>query len=556
MSRRVALALHLSELANHFRNIVAHLDRSEVTLLDCAPEGSQESLSIARFAAQWGVATERADAALAAGHCYDVVVSNQMQVLPFDDGVPRLTRLGRRQVRLLYALGKLRWNLSDWNSHYHRILCFGPYQRALFQWAFPGVVVDEVGYPRFDHFFDDEPTRDEAMRRFGLDPARRTVVWLPTYGSLSSIDAYLGPVASLTAGCNVIVKAHPGTPLQEPERWARLCGSSIKVVEQSDLDNVVLFRIADWVLADYGGSAFGALYTRKPVLLLNAPGDLFAADTGWGSADLALRRWLPNLDPSQAERVGELLFDDSLWASLSSTRSALRRELFTDCDGGSGQRAAASILEEAGRHGGTPRPSTPALDRSREPPDALLELRAGESDSSAPAHWAVGYRWRDAWRWADQGLRERDRQLAVGRARTRALEAERTLDGQRIAELESARTELQSRLEGSLSESARLQDALAHESASHAREVAAHAQARTESDALRNELAATRGELRRTRLECDQAQVDRARTADILGNAEAALARLTTALDSPRFLLGHLRRVLRNRFGPRRKENP
>ncbi|MEZ5730019.1 MAG: hypothetical protein R3E48_19805 [Burkholderiaceae bacterium] len=81
MSRRIALALHLSELANHFRNIVAHLDRSEVTLLDCAPEGSQESLSIARFAAQWGVATERADA-LAAGQCYDVVVSNQMQVLP------------------------------------------------------------------------------------------------------------------------------------------------------------------------------------------------------------------------------------------------------------------------------------------------------------------------------------------------------------------------------------------------------------------------------------------------------------------------------------------
>ncbi|MEZ5730020.1 MAG: hypothetical protein R3E48_19810 [Burkholderiaceae bacterium] len=404
--------------------------------------------------------------------------------------MPRLTRLGRRQVRLLYALGKLRWNLSDWNSHYHRILCFGPYQRALFEWAFPGVVVDEVGYPRFDHFFDDEPTRDEAMRRFGLDPARRTVVWLPTYGSLSSIDAYLGPVASLTAGCNVIVKAHPGTPLQEPERWARLCGSSIKVVEQSDLDNVVLFRIADWVLADYGGSAFGALYTRKPVLLLNAPGDLFAADTGWGSADLALRRWLPNLDPSQAERVGELLFDDSLWASLSSTRARCAGNSFTDCDGGSGQQAAGQHSRRSRpprRHAPTVHTGPGSLARAAR---CAVELRPGESDSprrpigrsvTAGAMPGVGQ---------TRVCASATANLRSG-ASTRALEAERTLDGQRIAELESARSELQSRLEGSLSESARLRDALAHESASHAREVAAYAQARTESDALRNELAAT-----------------------------------------------------------------
>ncbi|MEZ5659099.1 MAG: hypothetical protein R3E83_11385 [Burkholderiaceae bacterium] len=179
MGARYAFAMHVSELANHFRNIVAHLDPAEVVLLDCAPAGSPESSRINAVAAEWGCwcVVPRKHWPTAAATTWSYRTRCMCCRLPMAN---RFAQARSAPGALLYALGKLRWNLSAWNVHYDRIFCFGPYQRALFARVFPTVGVDEVGYPRFDRFFEPDPPREQAMHALGLDPNRPTVVWLPT----------------------------------------------------------------------------------------------------------------------------------------------------------------------------------------------------------------------------------------------------------------------------------------------------------------------------------------------------------------------------------------
>jgi hypothetical protein len=340
---RIAFAIHLSELTNHYAAIWEGLPPGTFELVYSSddPESNRRT---ARFAEVHGYPASYVGDVLAEGRSFKAVVSNHMGAAGRIGTEYGVTRLGRLQARLMYSLGKDGWNFQQWNKQYDVILCYGPYQASrLAEFERPRVV--QVGYPRFDRFFSIAESRRDIVARLGGDPDRPTLVWLPTWANECSIPAFADTIASLRDEMNVLVKVHPLTATQGPYHMGCLEEAGLRSVADVDFDNVELFYAADIVAADYGGSPFGAIYTDRDLVLLNTPAVDYRGHelSPSGSLDTRLREWILNIDPGEGQLIRDYLRDPAAREQQRGVRGRLRRSVFAPFDGCSA-KAAALVL--------------------------------------------------------------------------------------------------------------------------------------------------------------------------------------------------------------------
>jgi protein O-GlcNAc transferase len=333
---RHGFLLHIPEIVNHMRPIWQRLPAGSFEVIN-AGEG-EDALQIAALAAAESVPCVPVEQRLQSGLRSPVLISNH----PIDpSGVPLIKRLGRINVRLMYALGKAGWNQSAWNALYDAVLCFGPYHVEALA-GFPAVKL-QVGQPRFDAFDALLPERERWLARHGCDPSRRTVVWLPTWKDLSSVGVFDDAVAALCERHNVVVKLHPLMSAQEPDKVAALRALGLNTVIADCSDNLPLYVIADWVLCDYGGPAFGALLTDRNLLLLDRPDAQADPLVGADSPDLRLRESVCHVDADARWQIAGLLEDDALWAQQREVRRLLRQTYFAPYRGCAAELSAACL---------------------------------------------------------------------------------------------------------------------------------------------------------------------------------------------------------------------
>lgn len=332
---RIAFLVHSKELLNHYGCV-----------WDLMPEGSfdvvlhgKAGLPTAADLARWNCNVTTTRALLDAGQAYRCLVSNHPVS---DDGEPLIKRLAEINIRFMYAAGKSGWNLSSWNRLYDVVLCFGPYHAVNFSQACDAVIV-QMGYPRFDRYFNAKVDRKALAEAQGCNPAKPTVVWLPTQGALSSLGHFDAEIGALTDRYNVIVKVHPLTPSAEPLRIAALNRLNLTRIITDAEDNLPLYQLADVMLFDYGGPPLAGIYADKRMVLLNVPG---AADdhlTGDDSPDISIRRHLVNVNVDDNALAG-LLADEATWTLQQHARRTLRSLYFAPHHGFSSHVAAQTLL--------------------------------------------------------------------------------------------------------------------------------------------------------------------------------------------------------------------
>ncbi|BAV78134.1 hypothetical protein PCAU_5925 [Pseudomonas chlororaphis subsp. aurantiaca] len=335
---RLAFFVHTAEMLNHYQAVWSLLgaDAFDVVLHGTHEERAQSRELIGGL----GYSCHGSLDVIKANHRYDVVVSNHSM---YDHGSqPMIKALGHRQVRFMYALGKYKHNFSSWNQHYDLILCFGPWQAERLRECCDAVTF-QMGYPRYDAYFRETSLQGQHPADLALDPAKKTVLWLPTWMELSSISRFADAMAGLCDRYNVIVKTHPLSAEADPEALKLLEQYPFTEVITRVYDNLTLFRCADYVVSDYGGTAFGALYLDKNLLLLNVPDAEQDALTGEESPDVLLRNDIVNLDPEARWRLADLLGDESLWQQQAAVRQRLRRHYFAPSYGFSAELAVLAL---------------------------------------------------------------------------------------------------------------------------------------------------------------------------------------------------------------------
>lgn len=256
-----------------------------------------------------------------------------------------IERLNRTKIiGLQYSMSKERHQYGSWRAICDLNLVYGEYSRQRIEPFSPCRV---VGNPRFDRWFDDklDPVK-LAIIKSRLQPDRKTVLYLPTWGRLSSMSDFGKAIADLSDSYNVIAKVHHNTDSHELNRKGILGQSGLNAVFGASDDLLYLFACADVILSDFSGAIFDAINIGKPVILLQKDAETLDGVEKFG---------LESIEYVLRHQIGEVLSHPAaLRATVDSViegrsdfclkNDALRRLCFEhqkDCGG----LAAAAITE-------------------------------------------------------------------------------------------------------------------------------------------------------------------------------------------------------------------
>lgn len=258
----------------------------------------------------------------------------------YDTGQFVSLQVGRKQIRFMYGadIGD-GWSLQSWNEIYDLFLCHGPNDEKQLKKRFLGKTL-MMGYPRYDEYFNQNLDVGDVLDEFAIDPAKKTILWMSTTGvGASSIPAFAKLISKLFAEYNVIARPHPIAFRAERENIELLESMGYAIDRNVTRNMNKLYRAVDFVLCDFGGSAFSAIYLGKKLILLDVPG---ADNCAWGSgsSNFDLYGHVPVVTVDDFDKIQSFLVDGRSWDEWEDRSKALSDKYFSDYRGSSAARAA------------------------------------------------------------------------------------------------------------------------------------------------------------------------------------------------------------------------
>jgi hypothetical protein len=249
-------------------------------------------------------------------------------------------QIGRTQIRYMYGADLSNaWSLQPWNEMYDIFLCHGTNDQAIISQRFAGKTF-VMGYPRYDDYFRPDLDTSAVRQEFDLASGRKTLLWMPTLGGAgSSIPGFAAPLAALDKHFNLIVRPHPLSFIEEREFIAELEALGFKIDRRATRNMNELFKVADLILADYGGTPFSAVFLGKNVVFLDVPG-ADALPINAESTVLELKQRLPVLGPKDVQHLPAMLSAGSFWAANKKVVDELFDQYFGCPRGGGSARVA------------------------------------------------------------------------------------------------------------------------------------------------------------------------------------------------------------------------
>ena len=252
-------------------------------------------------------------------------------------------RIGIKQIRFMYGADiSDAWSLEKWNEMYDLFLCHGPNDAAELSKRFNGKT-EIMGYPRYDSYFNQDLDISSVLTEFDISSDKKTILWMPTTGKGScSIPDFAKQISALMERFNVIVRPHPISFREDPEYIELLRSLNYQVDSNPMRDMNVLYKVVDFILCDYGGTSFGAIYLDKNLILLDVRGSENARFVV-NSSNLMIRDYFPVLQPGDSSKIELIIDDKQLWEDQQKNRQLLFKKYFAD-NRGQSSRQAAEIL--------------------------------------------------------------------------------------------------------------------------------------------------------------------------------------------------------------------
>ncbi len=224
-----------------------------------------------------------------------------------------------------------------------------------------------VGYTKLDPIFKGKYKRDEVLRRLGLDPDKRTVLFAPTYKP-TCIKYVKDKILEATRGYNLIIKLHPYSwrGSYAPHSHHRIYEKAVKKYDHAVLipkedDNILPYLVAaDTLLSEASSTIFEFLALGKIGIIYDLPHEKLKHHDGTPILDEDPREFLKGayVHIDSPDRLRE-----AIERALNPTDEMLREVekwrnyLFYSLDGRASERAVELILKllEEGGHENVPR---------------------------------------------------------------------------------------------------------------------------------------------------------------------------------------------------------
>lgn len=238
-----------------------------------------------------------------------------------------------RLVSLQYGLAKERHNYGEWRSLADLNLMYGEYSVKKVEHFSPS---EAVGNPKFEGF--DRANAVEVRKRFAdrwssYNPDRPTVLFMPTWGELSSFTTVIPVLGNLQKEMNVIVKIHHNEGKKADQTWQVFArGHGIDLLFDGSADQQELLLVSDLAVSDFSGAIFDAVFAKIPVVLVQIGVESLQGKQKFDLETLEyVRRTEIGLvcnDTTEIEVGIRSVMTSS--AEYVSRAAALRKELFAD----------------------------------------------------------------------------------------------------------------------------------------------------------------------------------------------------------------------------------
>lgn len=259
-------------------------------------------------------------------------------------------QLSKVHIRTVYGLAKNQWNHAEWNRKYDAILCYSNYTKKSLAAAGN---VHIVGNPRFDDWHNNlyNKTLPADLK---INAQKKTILYAPTYGDLSSIIPWAEKLGRLSDEYNIITKLHHGTLYKKPEQTAlKTAKRHLKNIVSDSNITFPLLHQADYVITDNSGFIFDAINADKKIILLHwkEMESILANNTSFScidSPEQEVKAYLPVAN--DMEDLRRYLADDYDWQQHAEKSQYFKSE-YCDAfnDGMAGQRAAQVIIHALGK---------------------------------------------------------------------------------------------------------------------------------------------------------------------------------------------------------------
>lgn len=170
---------------------------------------------------------------------------------------------------LQYGYAKEPYNYGTWRAFADLNLVYGNYSYKRISYFSPTEI---TGCPRYD-LWAQPSFHQKAKESYAkiLDNKKKTVLYAPSWGELSSFQLYIEEVRKLSSYYNVLVKLHHNTLLlaKRYQNYEKAYPELRFFYENEDL--LSLISIADIIISDFSGAIFDAIFCKKPVVLFSIP---------------------------------------------------------------------------------------------------------------------------------------------------------------------------------------------------------------------------------------------------------------------------------------------
>lgn len=215
--------------------------------------------------------------------------------------------------------------------------------------------VHVVGYPKLDPVFRGELDRGEIMARYGLDPARKTVLFAPTYKP-TCLDKVKERILEQTAEYNLIIKLHQYSwrgkyaPHWHHELYEKAVPKypHARLIPPEEHNIIPFIYAADTMLSEASSTIFEFLALGKAGVIFDLECDRLSHHDGMPLLDEDNRMFLEGafVHINSAGQIGEAiqraLNPD---AAMRARIEEMRNLLFYKLDGQASERIV-SIIEE------------------------------------------------------------------------------------------------------------------------------------------------------------------------------------------------------------------
>jgi hypothetical protein len=259
--------------------------------------------------------------------------------------------LGIYNIGFMYGLDNGKASFGGRANIVDIFFCHGPFDEKIISDLYnkPTFI---MGYPRYDKFLlsiDNNNLKTEMRFKFRCDLNKSTILWICTVTeAFSTILTYANEMEILSSEYNIIVRPHPLEISRDSNRFNEKVFETVHkscfiLSDDSSQEMSELYMIADFVVCDYGGSVFSALYLGKRIILLNNKNFIKDPEINVEST-LEIRKIIPGISDDNPIHLSEIIRDKNYWKRNDSLTEAAKKFFFGEVEIAS-PRTAVKIMQ-------------------------------------------------------------------------------------------------------------------------------------------------------------------------------------------------------------------